>query len=133
MISSIANGPRINSGTSCNLATHERPWTGFATNVTLMKSQSLGCNIRLSQALYTCYITIHATFMYRSVLARIAMKYKKNKEREKNCACQVWPRALRKGHLKGRTPPHRPRRRGGTDVYTSKLASTMGPTTRHEV
>eukprot|EP00983_Pelagomonas_calceolata_P122167 1160882-Pelagomonas_calceolata.AAC.4 len=52
------------------------------------------------------------------------------KERKKDCACQVWPRAVRKGHLKRRAPPHRPRGRGGTEVYTSKLASTMGPTTR---
>eukprot|EP00983_Pelagomonas_calceolata_P033723 1056447-Pelagomonas_calceolata.AAC.1 len=28
-------------------------------------------------------------------------------------------RALRKGHLNGRAPPHRPRGRGGTEVYTS--------------
>eukprot|EP00983_Pelagomonas_calceolata_P084528 1156373-Pelagomonas_calceolata.AAC.1 len=49
---------------------------------------------------------------------------------KKDYACQVWPRALRKGLLKGRASTHRPRGRGGTEVYTSKLASTMGPTTR---
>eukprot|EP00983_Pelagomonas_calceolata_P090893 1157475-Pelagomonas_calceolata.AAC.5 len=32
--------------------------------------------------------------------------------------------------LKGRDPPHRPRGRGSTEVYTGKLAPTMGPTTR---
>eukprot|EP00983_Pelagomonas_calceolata_P020831 655112-Pelagomonas_calceolata.AAC.1 len=51
-------------------------------------------------------------------------------ERKKDYACQVWPRALRKAHLKGRAPQHRSRGRGGTVVYTSKLASTMGPTTQ---
>eukprot|EP00967_Tisochrysis_lutea_P055671 scaffold70103_cov15-Tisochrysis_lutea.AAC.1 len=45
------------------------------------------------------------------------------KRKEKNYACQVWPRALKKGHLKGRAPPHRPRGRGGTEVYTSKYVS----------
>eukprot|EP00967_Tisochrysis_lutea_P080534 scaffold110633_cov21-Tisochrysis_lutea.AAC.2 len=41
------------------------------------------------------------------------------KERKEDYACQVWPRALRKGPvLKGRAPPHRPRGRGGTEVYT---------------
>eukprot|EP00983_Pelagomonas_calceolata_P121880 1160846-Pelagomonas_calceolata.AAC.2 len=32
--------------------------------------------------------------------------------------------------LKGRAPPHRPRERASTEVYSSKLAPTMGPTTR---
>eukprot|EP00983_Pelagomonas_calceolata_P083215 1156115-Pelagomonas_calceolata.AAC.1 len=32
--------------------------------------------------------------------------------------------------LKGRAPPHRPRGRASTKVYFSKLAPTMGPTTR---
>eukprot|EP00983_Pelagomonas_calceolata_P097742 1158274-Pelagomonas_calceolata.AAC.59 len=31
------------------------------------------------------------------------------KERKKDYARQVWPRALRKGHLKGTAPPYRPR------------------------
>eukprot|EP00983_Pelagomonas_calceolata_P009100 295338-Pelagomonas_calceolata.AAC.1 len=44
---------------------------------------------------------------------------KKRKKRKKDYACQVWPRALRKGYLKGRAPPHRPRGRGGTEVFTS--------------
>eukprot|EP00983_Pelagomonas_calceolata_P119701 1160630-Pelagomonas_calceolata.AAC.2 len=47
----------------------------------------------------------------------------KKKKKEKTTLAK--PRALRKGHLKGRAPPHRPRGRGGTEVYTSKLASTM--------
>eukprot|EP00983_Pelagomonas_calceolata_P095068 1157960-Pelagomonas_calceolata.AAC.7 len=34
------------------------------------------------------------------------------KKEKKDYACQVWPHALRKGHLKGRAPPHRPRGRG---------------------
>eukprot|EP00983_Pelagomonas_calceolata_P064149 1147996-Pelagomonas_calceolata.AAC.7 len=34
---------------------------------------------------------------------------KEQKRKRKDYACQVWPRALRKGHLKGRAPPHRPR------------------------
>eukprot|EP00983_Pelagomonas_calceolata_P118413 1160504-Pelagomonas_calceolata.AAC.2 len=45
-------------------------------------------------------------------------------------SCQVWPRALREGHLKVRAPPHRSRGSGGTEVYISKFASTMGPTIR---
>eukprot|EP00983_Pelagomonas_calceolata_P102368 1158797-Pelagomonas_calceolata.AAC.14 len=32
--------------------------------------------------------------------------------------------------LKGRAPPHRSRGRASTEVYSSKLAPTMGPTTR---
>eukprot|EP00983_Pelagomonas_calceolata_P048942 1141282-Pelagomonas_calceolata.AAC.1 len=32
--------------------------------------------------------------------------------------------------LKGRAPPHRPRERASTKVYSSKLAPTMGPTSR---
>eukprot|EP00983_Pelagomonas_calceolata_P037930 1136605-Pelagomonas_calceolata.AAC.1 len=32
--------------------------------------------------------------------------------------------------LKGRAPPHRPRGRASTEVYSSKLAPTIGPTTR---
>eukprot|EP00983_Pelagomonas_calceolata_P130489 1161688-Pelagomonas_calceolata.AAC.5 len=32
--------------------------------------------------------------------------------------------------LKGRAPPHRPRGRASTEVYSSKLAPTMGLTTR---
>eukprot|EP00983_Pelagomonas_calceolata_P047860 1140824-Pelagomonas_calceolata.AAC.3 len=32
--------------------------------------------------------------------------------------------------LKGRAPPHRPRGGASTEVYSSDLATTMGPTTR---
>eukprot|EP00983_Pelagomonas_calceolata_P004873 159420-Pelagomonas_calceolata.AAC.1 len=32
--------------------------------------------------------------------------------------------------LKGRAPPHRPRGRASTEVYSSKMAPTMGPTTQ---
>eukprot|EP00983_Pelagomonas_calceolata_P052070 1142675-Pelagomonas_calceolata.AAC.3 len=53
------------------------------------------------------------------------------RKKERNTtACQVWPHVLRKGHLKGRAPPLRPRGRASTEVYSSKLAPTMGPTTR---
>eukprot|EP00983_Pelagomonas_calceolata_P024592 774360-Pelagomonas_calceolata.AAC.1 len=53
------------------------------------------------------------------------------KERKKDYAVQVAACIKERSPvLKGRAPPHTPRGRGCTEVYTSKLASTMGPTTR---
>eukprot|EP00983_Pelagomonas_calceolata_P026566 833442-Pelagomonas_calceolata.AAC.1 len=49
----------------------------------------------------------------------------KEKEKRKGYACQVWPHASRKGHLKGRAALYTPRGRGGTEVYTSKFTSKL--------
>eukprot|EP00983_Pelagomonas_calceolata_P116495 1160311-Pelagomonas_calceolata.AAC.8 len=67
---------------------------------------------------YLFIIIIKARFSDQTTKKEREGKGKRKKKR-KDCACQVWPRALRKGHLKGRAPPHRPRGRGGSEVYTS--------------
>eukprot|EP00983_Pelagomonas_calceolata_P086290 1156727-Pelagomonas_calceolata.AAC.1 len=50
-----------------------------------------------------------------SLLKKVEKEKKRKEKKRKYYACQVWPRALRKGQLKGRAPPHRPRGRGGTE------------------
>eukprot|EP00983_Pelagomonas_calceolata_P076560 1153467-Pelagomonas_calceolata.AAC.2 len=52
---------------------------------------------------------------------------KKERPRSPSLAACIKERAL---VLKGRAPPHRPRGSASTEVYSSKLAPTMGPTTQ---
>eukprot|EP00983_Pelagomonas_calceolata_P002046 68648-Pelagomonas_calceolata.AAC.1 len=60
----------------------------------------------------------------------ILKKRKKRKKRKTTLPSLAACIKERSPVLKDRAPPHRPRGRGGTEFYTSKLASTMGPTTR---